>query len=180
MNAVFAVMEKYNKIIIFSLVGVIALFLLACTFHDVLPICHYLFGCDHMMHLQTYLGHSLVTIWLPQDFANLGKHPNLINNPRMRGLLIKGTLSLAGRREATSKAQMSVSIQKTNLSRGKNDNYHRKNTYKQRDLRIGRCADKCEDKAGSIMGNVNVSLYLWGYSGILYPGEFRAINIGRN
>jgi len=51
MTAVYAVMEKYNKIIIFSLVGVIALFLLACTFHDVLPICHWIFGCDHMMHL---------------------------------------------------------------------------------------------------------------------------------
>jgi hypothetical protein len=51
MNTVFSVMEKYNKIIIFSLVGVIALFLFACTFHDVLPICHYIFGCDHMVHL---------------------------------------------------------------------------------------------------------------------------------
>jgi hypothetical protein len=29
---------------------VIALFLLACTFNDVLPICHWLFKCDHLMH----------------------------------------------------------------------------------------------------------------------------------
>jgi len=50
MTAVYAVMEKHHRVIIFSLVGVIVLFLVACTFHDVLPICHYLFGCDHMMH----------------------------------------------------------------------------------------------------------------------------------
>lgn len=50
MNAVFTVMENYHRPIIIGLVGVIALFLFACTFHDVLPICHYLFGCDHLMH----------------------------------------------------------------------------------------------------------------------------------
>jgi hypothetical protein len=27
------------------------LFLFACTFHDVLPICHYIFNCDHMFHM---------------------------------------------------------------------------------------------------------------------------------
>jgi hypothetical protein len=27
------------------------LFLLACTFNGVLPICHYIFGCDHMFHM---------------------------------------------------------------------------------------------------------------------------------
>lgn len=51
MATVYAVMEKYHRLIIFSLMGVIVLFLFACTFHDILPICHYLFGCDHMMHL---------------------------------------------------------------------------------------------------------------------------------
>jgi hypothetical protein len=51
MSTVYAVMEKNHRVIIFSLLGVIALFLVACTFHDVLPICHYLFGCDHRMHL---------------------------------------------------------------------------------------------------------------------------------
>jgi hypothetical protein len=43
-------MERYHRIIIAALFGVIVLFLFACTFHDVLPICHYLFGCDHLMH----------------------------------------------------------------------------------------------------------------------------------
>lgn len=51
MSAITVAVEKYHKFIILSLAGAIALFLLACTFHDILPICHYLFGCDHMMHL---------------------------------------------------------------------------------------------------------------------------------
>ncbi len=42
--------ERNHKVIIISLVGVIALFLFACTFHDVLPICHWIFNCDHMLH----------------------------------------------------------------------------------------------------------------------------------
>jgi len=50
MTAINVAVEKYHKLIILSLVGVIVLFLFACTFHDVLPICHYVFGCDHLMH----------------------------------------------------------------------------------------------------------------------------------
>ncbi len=50
MTAIAATVEKYHQLIIISLVSVILLFLFACTFHDVLPICHYIFGCDHMMH----------------------------------------------------------------------------------------------------------------------------------
>lgn len=44
--------ERNHRIIIVGLLGVIALFLFSYTFHDVLPICHYLFGCDHHMHAQ--------------------------------------------------------------------------------------------------------------------------------
>lgn len=50
MSAILATVEKYHRLIILVLVGVILFFLLACTFNDVLPICHYLFGCDHGMH----------------------------------------------------------------------------------------------------------------------------------
>lgn len=50
MTAINVVVEKYHKLIILALVGVIVLFLFACTFHDVLPICHYVFGCDHQIH----------------------------------------------------------------------------------------------------------------------------------
>ena len=46
-----AVMEKHHRPIIFSLAAVIAFFAASCTFHDIIPVCHYLFGCDHAMHL---------------------------------------------------------------------------------------------------------------------------------
>jgi hypothetical protein len=31
----------------------ILFFLAACLLHDVIPICHWLFGCDHRMHRGT-------------------------------------------------------------------------------------------------------------------------------
>jgi hypothetical protein len=45
------VIEKRHKPIIILLVLVIAVFLSACQFHDILPICHNIFGCDHKMHI---------------------------------------------------------------------------------------------------------------------------------
>jgi len=50
MNAFAPAVERNHKLIIAALSGLILLFLFACTFHDVLPICHLLFGCDHLMH----------------------------------------------------------------------------------------------------------------------------------
>jgi hypothetical protein len=50
MTAVAATVENHHQLIILALVGVILFFLSACTFHDVLPICHWVFGCDHIMH----------------------------------------------------------------------------------------------------------------------------------
>lgn len=50
MNAFNENMEIYHRQIIFSLLFVIVFFLASCTFHDIIPICHYLFGCDHGMH----------------------------------------------------------------------------------------------------------------------------------
>ncbi len=50
MSAISLAVEKYHKLIILLLLGMILVFLSACTFHDVLPICHYIFGCDHLMH----------------------------------------------------------------------------------------------------------------------------------
>jgi hypothetical protein len=49
MTAIAVSVEKHHKLIIALLGGVIPLFLFACTFNDVLPICHWLFGCDHMV-----------------------------------------------------------------------------------------------------------------------------------
>ena len=42
--------EKHHKAIILVLGFVIVFFAVSCTFHDVIPVCHYLFGCDHGMH----------------------------------------------------------------------------------------------------------------------------------
>ncbi len=50
MNALAVTVEKYHRIIIVALIGVVLLFLFACIFHDILPICHYIFNCDHLMH----------------------------------------------------------------------------------------------------------------------------------
>ncbi|MDH3195814.1 MAG: hypothetical protein OEL78_05830 [Hyphomicrobiales bacterium] len=50
MTALANSVEKHHKFIILSLMSLIVFFLAACTFHDVLPICHYLFGCDHGFH----------------------------------------------------------------------------------------------------------------------------------
>jgi len=43
-------LEKRQRVIIAALVLVIVFFIAACTLNGVLPVCHYLFGCDHMMH----------------------------------------------------------------------------------------------------------------------------------
>lgn len=50
MDTVSASLEKYHRSIIFSLVIVVLFFSASCTFHDIIPICHYVFGCDHLLH----------------------------------------------------------------------------------------------------------------------------------
>jgi hypothetical protein len=50
MTPLSATIETHHRKIIAALVLIIVFFLAACTFHDTLPICHYLFGCDHGMH----------------------------------------------------------------------------------------------------------------------------------
>jgi hypothetical protein len=51
MTAINQSLEKHHRPIIFSLASVILFFAASCMFHDVIPVCHYLFGCDHAMHL---------------------------------------------------------------------------------------------------------------------------------
>jgi len=46
-------MERHHRAIIFTLASVVVFFAAACTFHDVIPVCHYLFGCDHQIHVAT-------------------------------------------------------------------------------------------------------------------------------
>lgn len=43
-------LERHHKSIIIGLVVIILALAASCIFHDVLPICHYVFGCDHGMH----------------------------------------------------------------------------------------------------------------------------------
>ena len=50
MAAIAESIEQHHKLIITVLSLVIFVMVAACTFHDVIPICHWVFGCDHQMH----------------------------------------------------------------------------------------------------------------------------------
>lgn len=43
------VIDNHHRGIVYGQFGVILFFVLACTFNDVLPVCHWLFNCDHRM-----------------------------------------------------------------------------------------------------------------------------------
>lgn len=51
MDTISASIERHHKSIIFSLALVVLFFAAPCTFHGIIPICHYAFGCDHEMHV---------------------------------------------------------------------------------------------------------------------------------
>jgi hypothetical protein len=51
MAAIAESIERHHKLIITVLALIIVVFVLSCTFHEVIPICHWLFGCDHQMHM---------------------------------------------------------------------------------------------------------------------------------
>ncbi len=53
MAAFAASIEKNHKLIILVLLAVILFFLAACTFNNAIPVCHWIFGCDHGMHAAT-------------------------------------------------------------------------------------------------------------------------------
>lgn len=53
MNIINQSIERNHRKIIFSLIFVVAFFAASCTFHDIIPICHYVFGCDHGLHLSS-------------------------------------------------------------------------------------------------------------------------------
>lgn len=50
MNAVNTLMERHHRAIILTLAFVVVFFAASCTLHDIIPICHYVFGCDHNLH----------------------------------------------------------------------------------------------------------------------------------
>jgi len=43
--------EKNHKTIISSLIFVVLFMAASCVFHDIIPICHKIFGCDHKVHI---------------------------------------------------------------------------------------------------------------------------------
>ncbi len=47
--------EKRHRLIILLLVLVNFVMVASCTFNDIIPICHYVFGCDHKLHVITNL-----------------------------------------------------------------------------------------------------------------------------
>ena len=51
MTTLNALMATHHRALIFSLSFIVVFFAAACTFHDIVPICHYVFGCDHHMHV---------------------------------------------------------------------------------------------------------------------------------
>jgi hypothetical protein len=42
--------EKHHRPIIAVLLLIIVTLAASCMFHDLIPVCHYVFGCDHTMH----------------------------------------------------------------------------------------------------------------------------------
>jgi hypothetical protein len=42
--------DRNPRLIVGVLGAVVLFFLLACILHDVIPVCHWIFGCDHRMH----------------------------------------------------------------------------------------------------------------------------------
>ena len=42
--------DTHARLIVGVLAGVVLFFLVACVFNDAIPVCHYIFGCDHRMH----------------------------------------------------------------------------------------------------------------------------------
>jgi hypothetical protein len=50
MAAILDSIDKHHRLIITVLALVIVVMAASCIFHDVIPICHYVFGCDHQVH----------------------------------------------------------------------------------------------------------------------------------
>lgn len=53
MTRILELIDTHPRPIVLSLTGVIVFFVTACSLHDTLPVCHYLFGCDHALHAAT-------------------------------------------------------------------------------------------------------------------------------
>lgn len=50
MATLFATIEEHHNTVMWGLFAVIVFFAVACTLHDVIPVCHWIFQCDHRLH----------------------------------------------------------------------------------------------------------------------------------
>ena len=51
MNALNESVERHHRPIIYTLLFVVLFMATSCVFNDAIPICHWIFGCDHAFHL---------------------------------------------------------------------------------------------------------------------------------
>jgi len=55
MNALNESIERNHRPIIYALAFVVLFMAASCVLNDVIPVCHWIFGCDHNFHLtETY------------------------------------------------------------------------------------------------------------------------------
>ena len=50
MASVIRTVDEHPRVIAATLGLVIVFFLTACVFHEAIPVCHFLFNCDHGLH----------------------------------------------------------------------------------------------------------------------------------
>lgn len=62
MSAVSTFVERHHRSIIVALVVVILFFVFACVFDNVIPVCHWLFKCDHAYHSSVQLIRAVVPL----------------------------------------------------------------------------------------------------------------------
>ncbi len=48
--AIFALVETHHQPIMVALFAIVLFFATACLLHDFVPVCHWVFQCDHRMH----------------------------------------------------------------------------------------------------------------------------------
>ena len=51
MNALNESLERHHRPIVYTLALVVLFMATSCVFNDVIPVCHWIFGCDHNFHL---------------------------------------------------------------------------------------------------------------------------------
>jgi hypothetical protein len=48
--AIFEVIERHHQPVMLALFAIVLFFATACVLHDLIPVCHWIFQCDHRMH----------------------------------------------------------------------------------------------------------------------------------